>query len=58
MDTKLRKVFDAFCTRKALHESSVRFLFDIGRINPDITAEALGLVDGDVIDAMMEQVGD
>eukprot|EP00740_Mantoniella_antarctica_P006241 CAMPEP_0181363246 /NCGR_PEP_ID=MMETSP1106-20121128/8588_1 /TAXON_ID=81844 /ORGANISM="Mantoniella antarctica, Strain SL-175" /LENGTH=93 /DNA_ID=CAMNT_0023477555 /DNA_START=41 /DNA_END=322 /DNA_ORIENTATION=- len=55
--TKFQKIFDAFCSRKALSSDSVRFLFDGQRINPNMTPKDLEMEDGDSIDAMMEQVG-
>ena len=55
--TKFQKVFDAYCQRKALEPNMVRFLVDGERIRWDQTPEDLDLDDGDVIDAMMEQVG-
>ena len=53
----MSKIFDAFCSRKALNRDSVRFLFDGTRINPAMTPADLEMKAGDVIDCMMEQVG-
>jgi small ubiquitin-related modifier len=58
MNTKLVKVFAAFCTRKALDEDSVRFLFKGQRMAPYHTGESWDMEDGDEIQAMMEQMGD
>lgn len=57
MTTKFEKIFNAFCSRKALQPDAVRFLFDGSRINPNQTPKDLDMEDGDSIDAMMEQVG-
>lgn len=57
MTTKFEKIFNAFCSRKALQPDAVRFLFDGTRINPTQTPKDLDMEDGDSIDAMMEQVG-
>ena len=56
-NTPLKKLMEAFCNKQGLNMSSVRFLNDGVRITPDKTAADLGLQDGDVIDAMMNQVG-
>ncbi|BFU18413.1 ubiquitin family protein [Entamoeba histolytica HM-1:IMSS-B] len=56
-NTPLKKLMEAFCNKQGLNMSSVRFLSDGVRITPDKTASDLGLQDGDVIDAMMNQVG-
>ena len=37
--------------------SSVRFLFDGNRVNPNQTPQELEMEDGDVIDVMVEQQG-
>ncbi|KAI8470055.1 MAG: small ubiquitin-like modifier 1 [Monoraphidium minutum] len=55
--TKLEKVITAYCTKKAIEPSSVRFVFDGTRINPNSTPEDLGMEDGDSIDVFQEQVG-
>ena len=57
MNTKLGEVYAAFCTHKALAIDNVMFLFGGRPIPPDDTAESLGLVDGDEIFAMIDQVG-
>ena len=56
-NTPLKKLMEAFCNKQGLNLSAVRFLSDGVRITPDKTAADLGLQDGDVIDAMMNQVG-
>ena len=57
INCKLRTVYAAVCTRKALAIDSVSFLFNGGPIPPNATAGSLGLVDGDDIFAMLEPVG-
>ena len=48
---------NAFCQRQGVALSSVRFLFDGDRINPEQTPDSLGMEDNDSIDVVMEQVG-
>eukprot|EP00201_Polytomella_parva_P010343 CAMPEP_0175055840 /NCGR_PEP_ID=MMETSP0052_2-20121109/10314_1 /TAXON_ID=51329 ORGANISM="Polytomella parva, Strain SAG 63-3" /NCGR_SAMPLE_ID=MMETSP0052_2 /ASSEMBLY_ACC=CAM_ASM_000194 /LENGTH=94 /DNA_ID=CAMNT_0016320751 /DNA_START=29 /DNA_END=313 /DNA_ORIENTATION=+ len=55
--TKLEKVMNAFCSKKGIDSSAVRFLFDGARLNPNSTPQELGMQDSDVIDCVMEQVG-
>ena len=55
--TPLKKLMEAFCSKQGLNIQNVRFLSDGVRITPDKTAQDLGLHDGDVIDAMMNQIG-
>jgi small ubiquitin-related modifier len=47
----------AFCQDASLDYGSVRFLFDGRRLNSYDTAEKIGLVDGDAIEAFQEQTG-
>lgn len=55
--TAMGKVFDAYCAKQGHTRSSMRFLFDGIRINDTATPEAIEIEDGDVIDALVEQVG-
>lgn len=55
--TAMGKVFDAYCTKQGHTRSSMRFLFDGNRVNDTATPDALDIEDGDVIDALVEQVG-
>lgn len=57
MSTKFEKIFTAFCSKKSLDPSHVRFLFDGQRIQSTSTPADLEMEDGDSIDAMMEQIG-
>ncbi|KAI9050304.1 hypothetical protein LZ554_005471 [Drepanopeziza brunnea f. sp. 'monogermtubi'] len=54
---KLGKVFNAYCDRAGLQRSTVRFLLDGSRVQEEDTPETLQLEDGDMIDAMLEQLG-
>ncbi|KAF8061353.1 SUMO3 [Scenedesmus sp. PABB004] len=55
--TKLEKVFKAYCDKKSIEPSAVRFVFDGTRINPTATPSTLGMEDCDSIDCFMEQIG-
>jgi small ubiquitin-related modifier len=55
--TALRKMMDAYCQREGLPADGVRFLFEGERLNREHTPESLGMEDGDVIDALIEQTG-
>jgi len=55
--TALRKLTEAYCQRQGVSPSSIRFLYDGRRIQPDQTPKELGMEDGDVIDAMLHQTG-
>ena len=54
---QFNKVFDAYCSKKAVSAESIKFLFDGERIRPDQSPVQLEMADGDVIDAVVEQVG-
>ncbi|EKD11958.1 ubiquitin-like modifier [Drepanopeziza brunnea f. sp. 'multigermtubi' MB_m1] len=53
---KLCKVFNAYCDSAGLKRSTVRFLLDESRVQEEDTPETLQLDDGDMIDAMLEQL--
>eukprot|EP00922_Rhytidocystis_sp_ex-Travisia-forbesii_P000763 GHVS01001106.1.p1 GENE.GHVS01001106.1~~GHVS01001106.1.p1 ORF type:complete len:157 (+),score=60.42 GHVS01001106.1:206-676(+) len=55
--TKLEKLMNAYCNRLGQSPDAVRFLFDGERVKGDKTPDELGIEDGDVIDAMVQQVG-
>ena len=48
--TKFEKIMNAFCAKKSLEMSAVRFLFDGQRLNPQQTPADHGMEDNDVID--------
>lgn len=56
-NTPFIKISKAYCERKGVSPQSIRFLFDGQRVNDDDTAEKLDMVDDDVIDALLQQVG-
>ena len=49
--TPLQRLMQYYCNRRSLHQSFVQFMIDDERLEPDDTAEALGLEDGDVLSA-------
>ena len=55
--TKMSKVFQTYANRKGVQLSSLRFLLDGERIEPDQTPKMLELDDQDQIDCMLEQSG-
>mmetsp|Transcript_13915 Transcript_13915/g.30053 ORF Transcript_13915/g.30053 Transcript_13915/m.30053 type:complete len:98 (-) Transcript_13915:352-645(-) len=55
--TKFQKVFEAYCQKKAVDINSIRFVYDGVRISKDSSPVELGMEDGDVVDAVVEQVG-
>ena len=55
--TMLKKLVEAYCTRQGVSPSSIRFLYDGRRIQPDQTPKDLAMEDGDIIDAMLQQTG-
>ena len=56
--TPIGKLMNAYCQRQGVNLNAVRFLFDGERLRESHTPEYLEMEDGDVIDVMMEQVGD
>lgn len=54
--TPLRRLMEAFAKRQGKALSSLRFLNDGQRVNPDDTPDDLDLEDNDVIEAHQEQV--
>ncbi|KAF2645269.1 ubiquitin-like protein-like protein SMT3 [Massarina eburnea CBS 473.64] len=55
--TVLKKLMDAFCDRQGKNISSVRFLFDGQRVQPDDSPDALDMQDGDTLEVHQEQIG-
>lgn len=53
----LQGLMHAFCNRQGVSMGSIRFLFDGNRINQTQTPSQLDMVDGDIIDVMIEQQG-
>eukprot|EP00918_Siedleckia_nematoides_P041519 GHVU01090301.1.p3 GENE.GHVU01090301.1~~GHVU01090301.1.p3 ORF type:complete len:112 (-),score=23.94 GHVU01090301.1:1411-1746(-) len=56
-NTKFEKLMNVYCNRLGQNPDLVRFLFDGERIRTDQSPEELNMEDGDVIDAMIQQVG-
>ncbi|OYV74992.1 MAG: hypothetical protein B7Z66_14530 [Chromatiales bacterium 21-64-14] len=57
MHTKFGKVFASYCAKKGVDVNSMKFLFDGDRINEEKTPMDLEMTDGDVVDAVVEQIG-
>ncbi|KAL7068503.1 ubiquitin family protein [Cryptosporidium serpentis] len=55
--TRLQKLINSYCQRTGQNEHSIRFLFEGERLKSEMTAEEAGLQEGDLIDAMISQVG-
>ncbi|KAG2493853.1 hypothetical protein HYH03_008069 [Edaphochlamys debaryana] len=55
--TKLEKVFNAYAQKKGMDVKELRFVADGNVLGTELTAGDAGLEDGDVIDAMVTQVG-
>lgn len=55
--TPFRKMFDAYCERYQININNIRFLFDGNRLAETQTMQSVGMVDGDVIDAVVQQTG-
>jgi small ubiquitin-related modifier len=55
--TSLEKLMNAYCQRKGVATTTVRFLFDGARIKSGQTPKDLEMESGDVIDAAIEMVG-
>jgi len=55
--TPLRKLMDAYCSRQAKSQDSIRFLYDGQRVLPDSTPEEMDMEDNDIIDAVLQQTG-
>lgn len=55
--TKLLKIMNAYCDKKAVSQDHLKFLYDGSRLRGEDTPEGLDMEDGDCIDAVIEQVG-
>ena len=49
--TRLQKIFDAYANRKGVAGDSLRFLFKGSRVDGEPTCAAIGLEDGDQLEA-------
>ena len=54
----LGKLMRAFSARQGISMNAVRFLFDGQRLGTQQTPDELEMEEGDVIDVMVEQMGD
>merc|ERR1711904_480759 len=54
--TSLKKLMSAYCQRNSLDQSQIVFLYEGQRIVAENTPDALGMEDGDEIDAMIHQM--
>jgi len=55
--TPMKKLMGAYCARASVSAASMRFLYDGTRLKEDATAQDMGIEDGDIIDAMLNQTG-
>lgn len=51
--TKLSKVFTAYCSRQSIERANVRFLLDGTRVNDNDTPDSLEMEEGDMIEVGM-----
>mmetsp|Transcript_32443 Transcript_32443/g.44559 ORF Transcript_32443/g.44559 Transcript_32443/m.44559 type:complete len:94 (-) Transcript_32443:108-389(-) len=56
-NTPLQKLFHSFCQRQGIQETQIKFLYDGRRLRGEQTPSSLGMEDGDMIDAMLNQTG-
>lgn len=55
--TKFEKIIAAYCQKKGIDASSIRFVHEGQRVQRHDTPEDLGMEDNDSIDAITEQTG-
>lgn len=55
--TALKKLMEAYCQRQGVSSGSIRFLYDGRRVMAEQTPKELGMEDGDIIDALLQQTG-
>ena len=57
-NTKFEKIIEKYCERFSIkNKEAVVFLFDGEKINKDKTPAELNLEEGDVVEAVQEQIG-
>jgi small ubiquitin-related modifier len=54
--TSLGKVMDAYCERLGIERANTHFLYDDVRVNKRDTPASIGMVEGDVIEALSEHL--
>ena len=55
--TKMSKIFDAYSQRRGIASTSIRFVYDGQRVQPETTPKMLEMDDNDQIDVFLEAVG-
>lgn len=53
----LQRIFDAYAEKQGKNVKDLRFTSDGNRIKGNMTAEQLGLEDGETIEVFLEQLG-
>lgn len=53
----LKKLMDAYCTKRNLEKTTVRFIFRYKELKPRQTPAQLTMKDGDIIDIVTDQGG-
>ena len=56
--TAFKNVFAAYCNQKRVDYETMKFLLDGMDLDPHHTPEGWEMVDGDVVDACVRQLGD
>lgn len=57
VDTSMNRLMDAYCGKRGISVSSVRFLYDGQRITGKDTPLSLEMENNDIIDAVAQQTG-
>jgi small ubiquitin-related modifier len=57
-DMRFAELFPAYAERRGIPTDGLRLVFDGWRSEPEETFRDLGMEDGDIVDAFMEQLGD
>jgi small ubiquitin-related modifier len=57
-DTHMRRLFNAYATKKGINVTLLRVFFNGNRIMPYDTPKMLEMEDGDTLDMLLEQAGD
>lgn len=53
----LQRIFDAFAEKQGKNVKDLRFTLDGNRVKGNMTAEQMGLEDGETIEVFLEQLG-
>lgn len=57
VSTPLSKLMSSYCERQSLNPANIRFLYDGVRLRGDSTPKSLDMVNDDMIDACIAQLG-